>query len=183
MGLHLTRPCGLIPVAFCESLLRVGRAAGQVSLMVPQRRPMSRTLDTFDSNQLADVLALIQVLGVGDSPNRTERALRDEIFLGPPRSADTWAAVASQHPEFFRVSGEGKDNIRLSARHAAGNNDSDRKLSTEFVQRLMQTAVDIHDREAKRRERWTLYLPLLIAVIGAAGSVATALIAVLLSKG
>ncbi len=135
-----------------------------------------------DNNRLADVLALIQVMGVGDGPNRTNRDLTEVIFLGPPRSASTCAAVASQHPEFFRVAGENRDNIRLTARHAAGNNDLERKLTTEFVQELMQIAIDIHDREAKRRKRWTLYLPLIIAIVGAFGSILTALLSVFLSK-
>jgi hypothetical protein len=132
-----------------------------------------------DSARLVDVLALIQVLGVGDVPNRTNRALHDEIFLRGPQSTDTWARVALQHPEFFRVAGEQQDNIRLVARHAAGNNELARRLSEDFVQRLMQTAIDIHDREVKRRDRWTLYPPLIVAVIGAVGSIATVLISFL----
>jgi len=46
----------------------------------------------------------------------------------------------------------------------------------------METAIDIHDREAKRREKWALYLPLVIAIVGAIGSAVTALVSILLAK-
>jgi hypothetical protein len=82
--------------------------------------------------------------------------------------------VAQQHPEFFRVAGQDRNSVSLAARHAIGDNEAERSLPMDFVQQLMRTAIDIHDREAKRAEKWMLYLPLIIAVIGALGSVATA---------
>src|SRR5262249_9076509 len=94
-----------------------------------------------------------------------------------------WSDVAEQHPEFFRVAGQNRDSVSLAARHAAGENEEERRLPLEFVQRLMGTAVEIHDRESRRAERWTVYLPLLIALIGAVGSALTALIGLLGHKG
>jgi hypothetical protein len=94
-----------------------------------------------------------------------------------------WSDVAEQHPEFFRIVGKDRDSVSLAARHAAGENEEDRRLPLEFVQRLMKAAVDIHDRESRRSERRAVYLPLVIAIIRAVGSVVTALIGLLGHKG
>lgn len=142
----------------------------------------------LSERRLQDVLALMQILGFGDEPDLTPReiclALQDigEDSKPTDERLRHWEAVARDHTEFFRVSGKSA-SVSLAARFAAGKERSTRHLDSEIVQRLMQTALDIHDREARRGERWTLYLPLVIAVIGAVGSVVTALVGLLGSKG
>ena len=144
--------------------------------------------DYLSERRLQDVLALIQILGYGAEPDLTPRqiclALQDVGEDGNPAEERLWhwESVARAHPEFFRVSGKSA-SVSLAARFAAGKEPSARQLAPEVVQRLMQTALDIHDREARRGERWTLYLPLVIAVIGAVGSLVTALVGLLASKG
>jgi len=141
----------------------------------------------LSERRLQDILALIQILGFGAeldlTPNQICVLLQDVDGNRRPTEdrMKHWASVARAHREFFRVSGE-TPSISLAARFAAGNDPATRKLHPESVQRLMQTAIDIHDREAKRDERWTLYLPLIIAVIGAVGSVVTALVAILAAR-
>jgi hypothetical protein len=135
------------------------------------------------NGRLQDVLALIQVLGLAPSPRCSEKQLADALQGSPASRLERWSDVAEQHPEFFRVAGQKRDSVSLAARHAAGETEEERRLPLEFVQRLMQTAVDIHDREARRGERWTLYLPLVIAVIGAVGALVTALVGLLGFKG
>jgi len=137
----------------------------------------------LEAGRLQDVLALIQVLGLAPSPRRSEKQLAETLQGSPASGLPRWSDVAEQHPEFFRVAGQNRDSVSLAARHAAGESEEDRRVPLEFVQRLMQTAVDIHDREARRGERWVLYLPLVIAIIGAVGSVVTALVGLLWSKG
>jgi len=80
------------------------------------------------------------------------------------------------------VAGEERNNIRLVVGHAAGNTDTERRLSDGFVRQRMQTAIEMHDREVKRHSRWILYLPLIIAILGAVGSVVTVLVSLLISK-
>lgn len=138
--------------------------------------------------RLQDVLALIQILGYGTEPDLTPREICVSLQdVGDDRKSSDerlrhWEAVARGHPEFFRVSGKSV-SISLAARFVAGKEPSERILQSEVVQHLMRTAVDIHDREARRSERWTLYLPLIIAVIGAAGALTTALIGVFTARG
>jgi hypothetical protein len=80
------------------------------------------------------------------------------------------------HPEFFRVWGTNKDQVALASRFASEGGAGAQAFSTDFAQHLMRMAIEIHDREARRRDRWALYLPLLIAIVGALGSAATALV-------
>lgn len=139
------------------------------------------------AGRLQDVLALIQLLGYGTKPDLTPRqvceSLQDVAEDGKPTQSrmNHWEQVARVHPEFFRVSGKSA-SISLAARFVAGTEQSARILQPEIVKHLMRTAVDIHDREARRSERWTLYLPLVIAIIGAIGSFATALVSVFVAK-
>ena len=132
--------------------------------------------------RLQDVLALIQVLGLAPSPRRSEKQLAEAMQSSPASGLPRWSDVAGQHPEFFRVAGQNRDSVSIAARHVAGESPDERHLPLEFVQSLMQTAVDIHDREARRGERWTLYVPLVIAIVGAVGSVLTALVGLIGSR-
>jgi hypothetical protein len=137
--------------------------------------------------RLQEVLALIQLSGYGTEPGYTPRmicdTLKDVDGDGKPTEERMrhWEQVARARPEFFRVSGKSAV-ITLFARFVSGSDAASRNLATDVVRLLMETAVDIHDREARRGERWTLYVPLLIAVIGVLGSVATAVISLWLAK-
>src|SRR5574340_832194 len=66
--------------------------------------------------RLADVLALIQVLALDEHAHRCDDGLNSEL-QGSPRSADSWPAIAEQHPEFFRVAPSGTNRVSLVARH------------------------------------------------------------------
>jgi hypothetical protein len=142
----------------------------------------SRDAGYLAVGRLQDVLALLQVLGIAPSPRRSEKQLAETLQSPPSSGLPRWSDVAERHSEFFRVSGQNRDSVALAARHAAGECEEERRVPLEFVQRLMQIAIDIHDRELRRREWWALYFPLVIAVIGAIGSVATALVGILASK-
>jgi hypothetical protein len=138
--------------------------------------------DYTAKGRLQDVLALIQILGLDPKPRQTEKEPMEALQCAPRSKLPRWSDVVAEHPEFFRVAGKDRNSVSLAARHAAGNSEAERILSTDFIQRLMQTAIDIHDREAKRAEKWTLYLPLVIAIIGALGSIATAIVGILASR-
>lgn len=122
----------------------------------------------YTKNQrLADVLALIQVLALDKKTHRSEDGLQIEL-QGKPRSSASWMGVAKEHSEFFRVH-EGRVNpISLVARHVTPENEYDeRSLDNAFVQTLMRTAIDMHDREEKRKDRWfQIFQTLVSGVIG-----------------
>jgi len=132
--------------------------------------------------RLQDVLALIQVLGLHPKARRSEQQLFDILQCAPSCGLVRWSDVALRHAEFFRVAGQNQDSVCLAARHAAGEQDEERVLKPEFVDGLLRLAVDIHDRQAKMADRSLRYLPLAVAIIGVVGSVATALIALLIAK-
>lgn len=132
--------------------------------------------------RLQDVLALIQVLAFATAPQRTGVQLGKALQSRPSSGLVRWSDVASRHPEFFRVWGQNSDQVALAARYVAEDDEGQAGLLAKFVQHLLRTAVEIHDREARRGDRWTLYLPLLIAIIGAVGSVATALVGIFASR-
>lgn len=117
------------------------------------------------THRLADVLALLQVLSIDEQPYRTEDGLREEL-QGDPKSAKVWFQVAREHPEFFRVN-EVKNTASLLARHATPKEDGKKTLEMDFIRTLMQTAVDMHDREAVRTERaFQLFRTVLGGIVG-----------------
>jgi hypothetical protein len=119
----------------------------------------------LNPSRLADVLGLIQVLALAEHVHRSEEGLESEL-QGRPKSADSWTDVARVHPEFFRVRPEGDHTVSLIARHVLPKNgQGSRQLPSEFTGQLIATAVDLHDRQLKRSERWTYLVPIWVALI------------------
>ena len=118
--------------------------------------------------RLADVLALIQVLALDEHAHRSEEGLTSEL-QGPPRSAETWLQVAERHREFFRASPTGEHRVSLVARHVATRNEEGRPpLPSDYASKLMQLAVELHDRELRRSQGWHVWVPLIVALTAGA---------------
>ena len=123
--------------------------------------------------RLADVMALIQVLALGDTTHATEEQLQGDALKGPPRSnvkgVKEWRAVAQEHPEFFRVNPDpNKENaVSLIARHSSQKKPGGGRepLTPDFVDSLLRSAVEIHDRQVRRSESWTYLVPIWVALI------------------
>lgn len=116
------------------------------------------------SDRLADVLALIQVLALDKDSHRSESGLKDEL-RGAPRSVDSWAQLAEAHPEFFRVAEDAKFGISLVARHVLPRDDTGyRPLPADYASKLLQLAVDLHDRAIRRSQYWHVWIPLIVAL-------------------
>lgn len=129
-------------------------------------------------SRLADVLALVQVLALDQHAHRSERGLVREL-QGPPRSAIKWADVGQKHPEFFRVKTDGEHQVSLVARHVIPKDDQGRsQIAPDYVSKLLQLAVELHDREVRRSQSWHVWLPFLGAMLAAALGGALALIGV-----
>jgi Flp pilus assembly protein CpaB len=119
----------------------------------------------LNPNRLADVLALIQVLALDEHVHRSEDGLQSEL-QGQPKSGRSWTEIARSHPEFFRVRPQGDHTVSLIARHVLPKKDQGvRELPSEFAGQLIATAVDLHDRQIKRSERWTYLVPIWVALI------------------
>lgn len=116
-------------------------------------------------NRLADVLALIQVLSLDKHRHRSEKGLEQEL-QGKPKSANNWKIIAQEHPEFFRVDSSREHNISLLARHVIEVNDKGKSdLSSDLINTLIKIAIEIHDRQNEKSDRWKVWLPLLVALI------------------
>jgi hypothetical protein len=116
--------------------------------------------------RLSDVLALIQVLAFDPDTHRTEENIVKRE-LGPPASAEGWVALAKEHRELFRVFEDAKEPLSLIARHVQPS-DQDKKrqpLTPEFTKVLLETAVDLHDREVQAAERWKYFSPILPSLV------------------
>ncbi len=137
--------------------------------------PSRQMLQYTKPGRLADVMALIQVLALDKSAHRSEDGLRHEL-QGVPRSASSWTQVAKEHPEFFRVAPEGKYNVSLIARHVLPRDEDDQRpsLPEDLVGRLLQSAVELYDRQIRLAERWTYLIPIWVALIGGVFAVVAA---------
>lgn len=133
--------------------------------------------------RLQDILGLIQILAYSPKTRRTETGLNEDLKHSP--SGRSWMDVAKEHPEFFRVREEtGKTtHVSLIARNAQqsiddGDGDlSKPMLSADVANKLMELAVDLHDKESQRKNFWKVtLLPVVVAVIAATAAVTAALI-------
>lgn len=116
------------------------------------------------TNRLADVLALIQVLALDKDTHRSESGLTDEL-QGKPKSAKNWETVSNEHPEFFRVKTAGVNSISLVSRHVLPETNGVKELPIGFTQKLFETAIQLHDKQVKRSEKWKVWIPILAVII------------------
>ena len=140
------------------------------------RLPSRNSNQYIKTGRLADVLALLQVLALDKYPHRSDKGLLEEL-QGKPQSAKLWSTVAKDHPEFFRVKEDDENPVSLVARHVVPKNQQgDQELPPEFIGKLIDAAIELHDRQVRRAERWTYLIPLWAVLIAGVFSVITALV-------
>ena len=116
--------------------------------------------------RLEDVLGLIQVLALDEESHRSESWLVTKL-PAKPISSENWISLAKDHPEFFRVVDGKRFPVSLVARHVSEEKGTKRPpLTPEQTQSLLSTAIELHDRQIKRSQRWTVLIPIWVAVIG-----------------
>ena len=131
--------------------------------------------------RLPEVLALIQVLSYDKITSRSEVGLSSEL-QSKPATHSSWITLAKEHTEFFRVregtddkDGKKKDLVSLVSRFVQPKIEGTKNrppLETDVVNKLMEIAVEIHDRQSERRDRfWKLYVPIIVALIALSGKV------------
>ena len=145
---------------------------------------MSAIASYLQPGRLADVLALIQVLAYDRHAYRSEDGLDDELQR-KPAIGDTWMALAQQHPEFFRVRNDPtrKPRVALLARYVLDHQqlpDGEEKrppLDVSVTNKLMELAIQLHDKQLERKNRWkSVVLPMAVAVVAAGASITAAVI-------
>ncbi|MBK5273878.1 MAG: hypothetical protein JJE30_02340 [Desulfuromonadales bacterium] len=116
------------------------------------------------AGRLSDVLALIQVLALDEHTHRSEDGLFSEL-QGKPQSAPSWPEVAEKHPEFFRVRPTGEHRVSLVARHVTPKGeDGMRPFPADYTSKLLQLAVELHDREVRRSQAWQIWIPIIVSI-------------------
>lgn len=137
--------------------------------------------------RLQDVLALIQVLAYSPKASRTEQGLLLELKRSPAEES-SWMELAKAHPEFFRVIEvqDRKTHMSLIARTAQQDiidDDGDSAkplLTTDVANKLMELAVQLHDKEVRRKDFWrTIIVPIVLGIIAATAAVTSAVITAL----
>lgn len=143
----------------------------------------------LEPGRLSDVLALIQVLAYNKFAKRTHEGLVAQLRRAP-LTASTWVEIGNQHPELFRVleaeqHHSNQDTVTLIARfvqegvpsEVPGEPSKSLPLSPDTTGKLMDLAIQLHDREVQRRDRWkSVLVPTFVAIIAAVASVTGAII-------
>ena len=131
--------------------------------------PINKSSSYLSEGRLGEVLALIQVLAYGINTSRSEEGLQDELRKKPD-SAESWIELCKSYQELFRVRYENdeeeekedkKNRVSLVSRyvlpHKVVNGKKKRPLlDPTIVNKLMEIAIEIHDRQTSRSERWKL---------------------------
>ena len=142
---------------------------------------MSRKLSSYlKHGRLGGVIALIQVLAYHRNTSRSEDGLRKELCYAPV-SATSWIEVAKNHPELFRVRLKecGVDRVPLVSRYVLLYSPENSKrirapLDPSVVNKLIEIAVELHDKEAMQAERWKVWGSVVAALVSAGAAVSAA---------
>ena len=141
-----------------------------------------------NEDRLAKVLAAIQTLGTYRFYKRSFEEWADRIS-GQTGDADNWEKIFKEHPEFFRISKDGKDaslvwrrnlpknyhvddRVTISQEEFLAKSDKEKErvsrqiLSNSDIQALIETAISIYARalQQKQDKRW--WIPLVMTGIG-----------------
>lgn len=149
------------------------------------RRARNRSPYLSNGWRLADVVAAIQVMGAYPSASRKVGDWTSK--LGNPLSADSWADVFRQHPEFFRLNGkwaslrwrhaydrtyDAVEGRELTPGEVSSLPEAERKhitrrpLASDQIEALLKTAVELHARSVAHRAETRWLSPLLFALLG-----------------
>jgi len=166
---------------------RLGRAAELHRYASRMVRWMKSKRSPYLVNQsrLADLIAAIQIMGTYPWASRTVESWLEK--LGQPASADNWATVFGDHPEFFRLNGQwaslrwrhGYDRTYDPKRRTHLTDDeinsleetskeslSRAPLSPDQIDALVRTALDMHARAIAHAEERRWLVPLLVGLLG-----------------
>ncbi|WP_299765680.1 hypothetical protein [uncultured Dokdonia sp.] len=135
-------------------------------------------------NRLYEVIGLIQVLAFDIDTSRSETGIASELSQ-KPISGSSWIQIATEHPKLFRVrSGTNqKKRAALISRYVLEYEDHEEHskgkrppLDPNLVTKLIDTAIELHDRQLQRKEKWKVIVPMLVAVIAAIAAITSAFI-------
>jgi len=165
-----------------------------------------KTSPYLSEGRLADVIAALQIMGVGERPENEIKGWAKELsYSESDIEVARWTAVFTEHPEFFLVYKlRGDETLKSALRWRYTNKLYDAKTGHEYTPQekeklpekerwllttrplasdafaaLMKTAIELHSRavEELAASRW--WVPLLAAILGFSGALLGAIIAAL----
>lgn len=134
--------------------------------------------------RLYEIIGLIQVLAFDKDTSRSESGIAYELAQ-KPLSGNSWIQIASEHPELFRVRPESdrKKRAALVSRYVLEYEEHEGHprgkrppLDPNLVIKLIDIAIELHDRQLQRKEKWKILIPMLVAVIAAIAAIISAFI-------
>lgn len=134
--------------------------------------------------RLYEVIGLIQVLAFDEDTSRTEKGIAYRLAQ-KPTSGNTWIQIASEHPELFRVRPESDRTKRASLisryvleyeKHTNHPKGKRPRLEPNLVTKLIDIAIELHDRQLQSKERWKVIIPMIVAIIAALAAIVSAFI-------
>ena len=131
--------------------------------------------------RLSDVIALISLLSVDKYAFRKIEHLQPALRAAPMSiTSKKWEDIAGEHPEFFRFNGD-KSSVALLIRSYFPEDSEGRRevIKVPETQKLIDTAIALHDKEIARKQR-NAYLfsflgSLIVAVIAVSGTIFSAI--------
>lgn len=135
------------------------------------------------ANRLADIIRLIIVLAVDKTNFRTEKGLHDAL-QDDPKSADSWLALAKEHPEFFRFNKEDTSVIllmRFIMKRDVQEGELRPPLTVDQTQKLIDQAIALHDKQLARYQRDSSKTAITAAYVAAGATIIAGLISYLIA--
>lgn len=137
---------------------------------------MKKSNRYFEEYRLADVIRLIVSLAIEENSFRTFGGVESSL-RSKPKSAENWSQIADEHPEFFRFN-KGRTSITLLFRYLRQPNlkEGEKRdpLSVKETQKLIDQAIEIHDRQIARHQRNSFRIPIITTLIVALVTLLTA---------
>lgn len=130
-------------------------------------------------HRLSDVIRLISVLSMDASTFRSEKSLNHSLRSEPlSHESKEWKMIIKDHPEFFRSNGK-DDHFALIIRSYFPENPQDEngtirlrnRLTVAETQKLIDVAINLHDKEVARIESKSRWFPIIVACIALIGPI------------
>lgn len=117
-------------------------------------------------HRLGDVIRLINALGLESNDFKNESDIDTALRAKKPMSAAIWFKVLADHPEFFRQNGDYSRYALVARSYIKVEANQPRPpLEQQDVQKLCDLAVTFHDKEVQQSQSYTLWFPLIAAVL------------------
>lgn len=147
--------------------------------------------------RLADLIAAIQVMGTYNFASRPLSKWENRLGRKPV-SSDEWLTIFKEHPEFFTIQGEeislvwrrSRERIYDTLKSAVLSNDEaavikakeielgEKRLSrppldTTEISKLVDIAINLHEREIQHQQERRWWLTAVITILGLIVTLAT----------